>query len=73
MYEISVEVDKNDIAERVFKALEKEVVFRRGRIRVFEEGGRLRIVGYAADIASARSLANTIFRALHVIEEIAEL
>lgn len=73
MYEISVEINKNDIVLRVFKSLEKEVVFRRGRIKVFEEGDKLKIVGYATDIASARSLANTIFRALYVINGVAEL
>lgn len=73
MYEISVEINRNYIVEKIFKILEKEVVFHRGRIKTFQEGNKLRIVGYATDVASARSLANTIFRVLYVVEEVVEL
>ncbi|MEL9991785.1 MAG: KEOPS complex subunit Pcc1 [Thermoproteus sp.] len=73
MYEISVEVDKDEVVEKVFKALEREVAFRRGRIKVLARGNKLRIVGYAADVTSARSLVNTIFRVLYVVEGVRRL
>ncbi|AEA11970.1 hypothetical protein TUZN_0474 [Thermoproteus uzoniensis 768-20] len=73
MYEILVRIKKDKIIEKTFKSLEKEVVFRRGRIKIFVEGDQLEVRAYAADIASARSLANTILRVLYVIEGVEEL
>ncbi len=73
MYKISVKIKKDKIVEETFKSLEKEIVFRRGKIKVFVEGDWLEVVGYAADVASARSLANTILRALYVIEGVEKL
>ncbi|MGC8582728.1 MAG: KEOPS complex subunit Pcc1 [Thermoproteus sp.] len=68
MYEILIRIKKDEIIEKIFKSLEKEVVFHRGRIKIFDKGDQLEVRAYAADIASARSLANTILRVLYVIE-----
>ncbi|MEZ0247720.1 MAG: KEOPS complex subunit Pcc1 [Thermoproteus sp.] len=73
MYEISVEIDRDEVVERVFRVLEREVAFRRGRIKVLARGDKLRIVGYAADVTSARSLVNTILRVLYVVEGVKRL
>lgn len=69
MYRLEVLVSGGGLALEVFKLLEREVVFSRGRLRV--EGGL--IVAEAEDAASLRSLLHTIFRSLYVIEHVERL
>lgn len=73
MLKISFEIERCEVAEVVFKTLEREVVFPRGRIKVLADGDRLKIVAFASDISSARSLSNTILRALYIIRGVEEL
>ena len=69
MYRLEVEVGGGDLAVRVFKILEGEAHFARGRVYV-EDG---KIVAEAADASSLRSLLHTIFRVLYVVEHVAAL
>mgnify|MGYP000198977647 CR=1 FL=1 len=64
-----LEVEEGDLAVRVFKILEGEVRFVRGRIYVEDR----KIVAEAADASSLRSLLHTVFRVLYVVEHVATL
>lgn len=68
MYSIEVELE-GALEEALFKSLEREVRFRRGRLEV--RGGRA--VATAADPAALRSLAGTLFRALYLSRALQEL
>jgi len=69
VYRLEVEVGGGDLAVQVFKILEGEVRFARGRVYV-EDG---KIVAEAADASSLRSLLHTVFRVLYVVEHVAAL
>jgi len=69
MYRLEVSVGENDLAIQVFKILEREVRFGRGRVYVEDE----KIVAEAADASSLRSLLHTIFRVLYLVEHVALL
>jgi len=69
MYKLEVNIEKSDLAIQVFKILEQEVRFGRGRIYVEDE----KIIAEAADASSLRSLLHTIFRALYLVEHVALL
>jgi tRNA threonylcarbamoyladenosine modification (KEOPS) complex Pcc1 subunit len=69
MYKLEVSIEKSDLAIQVFKILEQEVRFGRGRIRVEDE----KIVAETADASSLRSLLHTIFRALYLVEHVSQL
>jgi tRNA threonylcarbamoyladenosine modification (KEOPS) complex Pcc1 subunit len=69
MYKLEVSIEKSDLAIQVFKILEQEVRFGRGRICVEDE----KIVAEAADVSSLRSLLHTIFRALYLVEHVSQL
>ncbi len=62
MYRFTVEVE--GLALDVFKTLEREVNFKRGRLYV--QGNR--VVAEAQDLASLRSLLHTVFRSLYLVE-----
>jgi tRNA threonylcarbamoyladenosine modification (KEOPS) complex Pcc1 subunit len=66
MYKLEVSIEKSDLAIQVFKILEQEVRFGRGRVRVEDE----KIVAEAADASSLRSLLHTILRALYLVEHV---
>ncbi|MEM0276248.1 hypothetical protein [Pyrobaculum sp.] len=66
MYKLVVEVDEDALALRIFKILEKEVRFSRGRLYV--EGNK--IIAEAADASSLRSLLHTVMRTLYIIEHL---
>ncbi|MCU7786472.1 hypothetical protein ODS41_00815 [Pyrobaculum sp. 3827-6] len=68
MYRLVINVGDDELVLRIFKILEGEVRFPRGRLYV--EGGS--IVAEAADAASLRSLLHTVMRALYVVEHIGE-
>ncbi|MEZ0319055.1 MAG: hypothetical protein ABWK05_03550 [Pyrobaculum sp.] len=63
MYRLIVDTGGSELALKVFKILEKEVRFGRGRLYV--EGGK--IVAEASDASSLRSLLHTLFRSLYVV------
>ncbi|ACB40303.1 hypothetical protein [Pyrobaculum neutrophilum] len=69
MYRLEIDVGGDELAIRVFKILEGEVRFARGRLYV--AGGK--IVAEAADASSLRSLLHTAMRALYIAEEVAAL
>jgi tRNA threonylcarbamoyladenosine modification (KEOPS) complex Pcc1 subunit len=69
MYRLEVSVGENDLAIQVFRILEREVRFGRGRVYV-EDG---KIVAETADASSLRSLLHTVFRVLYVVEHVAAL
>ncbi len=69
MYRLVINVGDNELVLRVFKILEGEVLFPRGRLYVEGEN----IVTEAADAASLRSLLHTVMRALYVVEHLSEL
>ena len=69
MYRLEVSVGESDLAIQVFRILEREVRFGRGRVYVEDE----KIVAEAADASSLRSLLHTIFRALYLVEHVALL
>lgn len=66
MYKLVVEIGEDALALRIFKILEREVRFPRGRLYV--EGNK--IVAEAADASSLRSLLHTVMRALYIIEHL---
>ncbi len=66
-YRIAVEVHYEERLERLFSKLAEEVRFRRGRLEVYRDGEKLVVVGYALDVTSLRSLANTVLRLLYVV------
>jgi tRNA threonylcarbamoyladenosine modification (KEOPS) complex Pcc1 subunit len=69
MYRLEVSIGENNLAIQVFKILEREVRFGRGRVYVEDE----KIVAEAADASSLRSLLHTIFRALYLVGHVALL
>lgn len=68
MYRLVINVGDDKLVLRIFKILEGEVRFPRGRLYVEGED----IVAEAADAASLRSLLHTIMRALYVVEHLEE-
>jgi tRNA threonylcarbamoyladenosine modification (KEOPS) complex Pcc1 subunit len=69
MYRLVINVGNDELVLRIFKILESEVRFPRGRLYVEGEN----IVAEAADAASLRSLLHTVMRALYVVEHLSEL
>jgi len=69
MYRLVVEIGEDRLATQVFKVLEREVRFARGRLYV--KNGK--IVAEAADASSLRSLLHTIFRVLYIVANVAAL
>lgn len=66
MYRLIVDLSGDDLALRVFKVLEREVNFGRGRLYVEGE----MVVAEAVDATSLRSLMHTLMRALYVIHNV---
>lgn len=69
MYKLSIYIKNSDFTLEIFKILEKEVNFARGRLYV--ENGK--IVAEARDASSLRSLIHTVFRAIYVAEYVDSL
>ncbi|MEM0369501.1 MAG: hypothetical protein QXK71_00575 [Pyrobaculum sp.] len=68
MYKLILNVNDEFIL-RIFKILEQEVRFPRGRLYV--ENGKVVVV--ANDASSLRSLTHTIFRTIYIAESIKSL
>lgn len=69
MYKLVIDIGRDDLALRIFKILEREVRFPRGRLYVEGEA----VIAEAADASSLRSLLHTVMRALYVIQSLKEL
>ncbi|AAL64023.1 hypothetical protein [Pyrobaculum aerophilum] len=69
MYRLIIDVGDDDLALRVFKILEREVRFPRGRLYVEGET----IVAEATDASSLRSLSHTVMRTLYVVQHLEEM
>ena len=61
---------RSPVTEAVFKSLEREVVFPRGRIRVNLVNECIEVMCDASDYASLRSLVNTVLRSAYIVAEV---
>ena len=64
---------RSPVTEAVFRSLEREVVFPRGRMFVKVDQDRVVVVCEASDYSSLRSLVNTVLRAAYVAVSIEAL
>ena len=61
---------RSAVTESVFRSLEREVAFPRGRIRVNLLGDSVEVVCEASDYSSLRSLVNTVLRSAYIVAEV---
>ncbi|MFN3803607.1 MAG: hypothetical protein ACK4SY_00965 [Pyrobaculum sp.] len=68
VYRLVVKIE-GELVYRVFKTLEREVQFRRGRLYV----RRGEIIATASDVSSLRSLLHTVFRSIYLVKFVESL